>query len=228
MVGAGRSSGRAAAAARAAREPGPGADDRSATARDDDERADGGAPVVEVRRSARRRRTVSAHREGDRFVVLVPARLSPTEERRWVQRMVDRLSQSEARRRPSDAELMDRATALSQRYLGGRAVPRSVRWSTNQQHRWGSCTPADGTVRISERAKGLPGWVLDYVVLHELAHLLVASHGPDFWAVLEDYPRLERARGFLEGFDTAVRGGHDETDPDDGVELDEPLPDPGG
>lgn len=161
--------------------------------------------MVEVRRSSRRRRTVSAHREGDRFVVLVPARLSAAEERRWVSRMVERLSESEARRRPSDDELLGRATVLSERYLGARAVPTSVRWSSNQQHRWGSCTPADGTVRISERAKGLPGWVLDYVLLHELAHLLVASHGPAFWRLLEPYPRTERARGFLEGFDTASR-----------------------
>jgi predicted metal-dependent hydrolase len=175
----------------------------------DDLAAPGAEPVVEVRRSARRRRTVSAHREGDRFVVLVPARLSAADERRWVQRMVERLSESEARRRPSDDELLARATSLSQRYLGGRAVPSSVRWSGNQQHRWGSCTPADGTVRISDRAKGLPPWVLDYVVLHELAHLLEASHSPRFWALLEAYPRTERARGFLEGYDTAARAlGH--------------------
>ena len=162
-------------------------------------------PVVEVRRSARRRRTVSAHREGDRVVVLVPARLSAADERRWVARMVDQLAGSEARRRPSDAELLARATALSARYLGSRAAPRSVRWSSTQQHRWGSCTPADGSVRISVRAKGLPGWVLDYVVLHELAHLLVATHGPEFWAELITYPRTDRARGFLEGYDTASR-----------------------
>lgn len=178
-------------------------------------------PVVEVRRSARRRRTVSAHREGNRVVVLVPARLSAADERRWVQRMVERLAGSEARRRPSDDELMARATALSARWLGGRAVPSSVRWSSAQQHRWGSCTPADGSVRISERAKGLPAWVLDYVVIHELAHLLVASHGPDFWAQVAFYPRAERARGFLEGYDTAVRGrpsadGEDGEDRDDG------------
>ena len=175
----------------------------------------GPEPVVEVRRSARRRRTVSAHREGDRVVVLVPARLSAAEERRWVTRMVERLAGSEARRRPSDDALLARATRLSTRYLGGRAVPRSVRWSTSQQHRWGSCTPADGSVRISERAKGLPGWVLDYVVLHELAHLLVASHGAEFWAELAVYPRTERARGFLEGYDTAARGAHDEHEHDE-------------
>ena len=110
--------------------------------------------------------------------------------------------------------LLARSTALSTRYLGGRAVPRSVRWSTTQQHRWGSCTPADGSVRISVRAKGLPGWVLDYVVLHELAHLLVASHGPGFWAELTAYPRTERARGFLEGYDTASPAGRPDDGPD--------------
>lgn len=148
---------------------------------------------------------MSAHREGDRFVVLVPARLSAAEERRWVQRMVERLSQSEARRRPSDEELLRRARSLSERHLGGRAVPSSVRWSSNQQQRWGSCTPSEGTIRISDRAKGLPSWVLDYILLHELAHLLEASHGDEFWALLSEHPRTERARGFLEGFDTAVR-----------------------
>lgn len=173
-------------------------------------------PRVEVRRSARRRRTVSAHREGDRVVVLVPARLSPAEERRWVERMVARLDEKEARRRPSDEELAGRAAALSRRYLQGRALPTSVRWSSQQQQRWGSCTPSDGTIRISERAKGLPEWVLDYVLLHELAHLLEPSHGPGFWQLLAPYPRTERARGFLEGFDTAVRG-----DVDPGVDTGE-------
>ena len=41
--------------------------------------------------------------------------------------------------------------------------------------------------------------MLDYVIMHELAHLLQPSHGRDFWALLESYPRTERARGYLEG-----------------------------
>lgn len=162
-------------------------------------------PDVEVRRSARRRRTVSAYRDGDRVVVLLPARMSRAEERRWVDRMLQRLQASEARRRPSDDDLRQRATALSQRYLHGRATPASVVWSATQQHRWGSCTSGDGTIRISERAKGLPSWVIDYVLLHELAHLLEPSHGPAFWALLDAYSRTERARGFLEGHDVAAR-----------------------
>lgn len=164
-------------------------------------RALDGAPSgpVEVRRSARRRRTVSAYREGDRTVVLIPARMSAAEERRWVTVMMDKLAAQENRRYLGDAELAERAEQLSQRYLKGRAQPDSVRWVTNQQSRWGSCTPSVGSIRISHRLQGMPEYVLDYVLLHELAHLLVPGHGSAFWKLLAEYPSTERARGFLEG-----------------------------
>ncbi|WP_259307776.1 YgjP-like metallopeptidase domain-containing protein [Cellulomonas sp. P24] len=154
---------------------------------------------VEVRRSRRRLRTVTAYREGDHTVVAIPARFTRAQEREWVQRMLRRLGDQERRRRPSDEQLSQRATELSARYLGGRAVPTSVAWSGNQGRRWGSCTPTDGSIRISDRVQGMPRWVLDYVLLHELTHLLHAGHGPDFWALVRAYPRTERARGFLDG-----------------------------
>jgi predicted metal-dependent hydrolase len=113
--------------------------------------------------------------------------------------MVARLATQEQRRRPSDDELATRAAELSARYLGGKAKPASVTWSSNQGRRWGSCTSIDGTIRISDRVRGMPAWVLDYVLMHELTHLLHAGHGPEFWATLAAYPRTERARGFLEG-----------------------------
>jgi predicted metal-dependent hydrolase len=158
-----------------------------------------GDPVVEVRRSTRRRRTVSAYRDGERTVVLIPARMSRAEERRWVNVMLERLARQDRKLRPGDDELMARATVLSKRYLAGRARPASVRWVANQGSRWGSCTPADGTIRLSHRLQGMPGWVVDYVLVHELAHLLVPGHGSDFWEKVERYPRTERARGYLEG-----------------------------
>ncbi|MGW5043763.1 M48 metallopeptidase family protein [Streptomyces griseoluteus] len=162
---------------------------------------------VEVRRSARRRRTVSAYREGDRTIVLIPARMSKAEERRWVTAMLDRLAAKEARRSVpgGDTELAERAGRLSERYFEGRARPGSVRWVTNQNTRWGSCTPAEGTIRLSHRLRGMPEYVVDYVLCHELAHLLVPGHGPDFWRLLEAYPRTERARGYLEGVAATAR-----------------------
>ncbi len=160
---------------------------------------------VEVRRSSRRRRTVSAYRDGDKTVVLVPARFSRAEEEEWVARMLDRLAARDQRRRPTDSGLLSRAQALSARYLDGEAVPSSVRWVDNQRGRWGSCTPSDGAIRLSRRLEGMPSWVLDYVIVHELAHLIVTGHGPGFWALVAGYPKTERARGYLEGVAHAAR-----------------------
>lgn len=171
-------------------------------------------PIVEVRRSKRRRRTVTAYREAGKVVVCVPGGFSKSEEERWVTTMLDRLEASDARRRPTDERLLRRAQELSNRYLDGRAMAAAVRWSGNQQSRWASCTPADGTIRISDRLKGVPAWVLDYVLVHELAHLLIADHSTEFWAIVDRYPRTQRARGFLDGLTHAAG-----LPPDDGDAL---------
>ena len=165
----------------------------------------GDQPEVEVRRSRRRRRTVSAYRDGDRIVVLIPATMSRRDERRWVVDMVARVERSEKRRKPSDEQLLARARALDDEWLGGLAPPDSVRWVSNQHQRWGSCTPADRSIRLSERLQEMPGWVVDYVLVHELAHLLEAGHGPEFWAWVDRYPKAERAKGYLAGWSAAAR-----------------------
>jgi predicted metal-dependent hydrolase len=167
----------------------------------------GDQPVVEVRRSKRRRRTVAAYREDGKVVVLVPARFTRAEERHWVSAMLARLERSERRRRPSDQALIDRAAALNGRYLGGRATPASVRWVDNQVTRWGSCTPSDRSIRLSARLQGMPPWVVDYVLVHELAHLVEAGHTAAFWSLVDRYPKAERARGFLEGYAAAGSDG---------------------
>lgn len=154
---------------------------------------------VQVRRSARRRRTVSAYRDADSVVVLLPQRLSAAEEQRWVEIMVGRVLGQEQRRRPSDTELLRRAGELSRSWLDGVPQPLSVQWSDRQGRRWGSCTSADRAIRVSSRLRGVPGWVLDYVLIHELAHLVEANHSPRFWTLVARYPQAERARGFLEG-----------------------------
>jgi predicted metal-dependent hydrolase len=162
-------------------------------------------PQVEVRRSRRRRRTVSAYREGDRIVVLVPATLTRAQEAEWVETMVARVQRAEARRRPSDADLKRRGTALSHAYLDGRAVPLSVRWVDNQRSRWGSCTPADRTIRLSRRLESMPEWVVDYVLVHELAHLLEPGHNARFWGLVGRYPHAERAKAWLDGYSAGAR-----------------------
>ncbi|SPL92542.1 Putative predicted metal-dependent hydrolase [[Actinomadura] parvosata subsp. kistnae] len=153
---------------------------------------------------------MSAYRDGDKTIVLLPAWLSGEDADEWVSRMLDRLAAKERRRRPTDEALLERAKELSAKYLDGEPQPVSVRWVDNQQHRWGSCTPETGTIRISTRLKGLPEWVINYVIIHELVHLLVPSHGAKFWALVEQYPKAERARGFLEGFSAAAHTAPEE------------------
>lgn len=174
----------------------------------------GSAPEVEVRRSRRRRRTVSAYREDGKVVVLIPARLSRAEEATWVQTMIERLEKSEQRRRPSDTTLKRRATDLSAKYLDGVAKPKTVRWVDNQNSRWGSCTPGDSAIRLSTRLQGMPAWVIDYVIIHELAHLIEPGHTKRFWAMVDRYPKAERAKGFLEGVALASHLGISDQDVD--------------
>jgi hypothetical protein len=178
---------------------------------------------VEVRRSARRRRTVTAYRENGRTVVLIPAAFSAAEERRWVDQMVAKLQTREERRRrnlASDGDLMARATTLSDTFFAGRAVPASVRWVDNQHRRWGSCTPGDRTIRLSSRLRGMPEFVVDYVLVHELAHLLEASHDDRFWALVHAYPQADRALGFLEGIEFGRPGTPSGTGAGDGPDDD--------
>jgi predicted metal-dependent hydrolase len=168
------------------------------------------SPLIEVRRSARRRRTVSAYRDGDKIIILMPARTSKAEERRLITEMVERVTRREARManpglRAGDSQLLSRARQLSNAYLDGRPQPRSVRWVTNMNQRWGSCTTGDRTIRLSHRLQSMPSWVIDYVLVHELCHLLEPGHDRAFWAWAQRYPRTERARGFLEGVAVAAQ-----------------------
>lgn len=149
-------------------------------------------PEVRIIRSARRRRTAAAREVDDVIEVRVPAGLGAAEEARIVARLVRRVT---GRTRGTEIDLSARAAGLAARY--GLPSPTSIRWVDNQTTRWGSCTPTTGTIRLSRTLSGFPGWVLDYVIMHELAHLEVPGHGPAFWERVARYPLTERARGFL-------------------------------
>ncbi len=159
---------------------------------------------VEIRRSARRRRTVSARVEGKRVVVLMPQGLSAAAERRHVEELLAGLERRQARRELREDDLLTRARDLVTRYLGpdspaATAECTSVRWVTNQHTRWGSCTSSAGTIRISDRLRTAPTWVQDAVLIHEWVHLNHPDHGPAFRALVARYPRYEEAQSFLSG-----------------------------
>jgi hypothetical protein len=152
---------------------------------------------------------VSAYRQGESIVVLVPQAISAAEEERLVEQMVRRVLERETRGGSAlgDGELAARAAALSERHLGPSVgsvpMPRSVRWVSNQNSRWGSCTLGTADIRLSDRLQQMPSWVVDYVLLHELTHLVEVNHTGRFWTLVSAYPEAARARGYLEGFSAA-------------------------
>lgn len=154
---------------------------------------------IEIRRSTRRKRSVQVRREGNKTIALVPAHLSKVEADAVIARLVERLDRRGRRQPISDTELLARANRLAAEWLDASAVPSSVRWVSNQKTRWGSCTIDDASIRLSDRLIGMPDWVIDYVLVHELAHLLEPNHSLRFWQLVAAFPRTERAKGFLEG-----------------------------
>ena len=156
-----------------------------------------GRMEIKVIRSARRRKTISARIEGDVMVVRAPAHISDRELNEVVEKLKARLQRRQQAKELSDDDLERRARELNRRYFDGKLRWRNIRWVTNQNKRFGSCTPSQGTIRISHRLAAMPAWVLDYVLVHELVHLVEPNHGPRFWALVNRYPRAERARGYL-------------------------------
>ncbi|HWE64600.1 MAG TPA: M48 family metallopeptidase, partial [Chloroflexota bacterium] len=144
-----------------------------------------------------RTKTVSARQEDGVLVVRAPAGMSDAALQPVIERLQQRIAKRQARRTLDDQDLQRRAEALNAQYFDGAISWQSIRWVTNQDHRWGSCTPATGAIRISHRLATLPDWVLDAVIVHELAHLLEAGHTARFWELANRYPRTERSRGYL-------------------------------
>jgi hypothetical protein len=157
---------------------------------------------VVVIRSPKRRKAAQARLVEGRLEVRIPGRASKAEEQRLVELFRRRFERSQA---AEAIDLAARAKALARRY--DLPVPDEIRWVSNQAHRWGSCTPSTRTIRISDRMARFPAWVVDHVILHELAHLVELRHGPAFDAIVARNPLGERAEGYL----LAKAGGDDPT-----------------
>lgn len=159
---------------------------------------------VEIRRSSRRKRTIQARFEDGVVVVLAPASMSAREERRAVEDLVRRVTRKSRSARNDDA-LMERARQLSRTYVPGAPVPSSVRWVSNMTSRWASCSPADGSIRLSDAIVGMPAYVVDAVLLHEVAHLVERGHGVAFQTIVRADPKHDVAQAYLAGASFGAR-----------------------
>lgn len=156
-------------------------------------------PEVEVRASAKRKKTGTAHWSGSRIVVQIPARLRGKERQRFVDDLVERLLAQRPQNAGGDASLEERARVLAELYVEG-VEASSVRWVANQRRRWASCSPATREIRVSSRLRQCPEWVIDAVLVHELSHLIEADHSPAFYELANRHPRQHECEVFLDGF----------------------------
>ncbi|AZA10898.1 hypothetical protein CGERO_02870 [Corynebacterium gerontici] len=141
---------------------------------------------------------MSARIVDGRIEIRLPAGMSQEAEAVAIEELKQKITR---RQRSDDGELAQRARYLNTTFLEGRAKVQSIRWVSNQRHRWGSCSPRSGEIRISDRLVGLPQYVVDAVILHELAHTIEPNHSPAFWELADRAPQSERAKGFLEAME---------------------------
>lgn len=166
---------------------------------------DGKEIAVFVRRDKRLKKSSRWQWEaGGSILLRIPYRLPKRQLPDLLKQISQRLDQriQQAKRR-TDADLQERAEFINRKYFGGKIEWKAIRWVGNMNHRLGSCTnggSTDGHIRISDKIKDWPQWVIDYVIAHELVHRLHSDHSKAFWAMLtQGYPKTERARGFIEG-----------------------------
>jgi predicted metal-dependent hydrolase len=153
---------------------------------------------VKIIRSKRRKKTVEGRLESGVLVVRAPAGISEAELAPIIDNLKAKVEKKLRRhQQKSDQALETRARELNRRYFGGKLTWQSIRYVTNQNKRFGSCSPSYGTIRISHRVERMPAWVRDYVLVHELAHLIEPNHSRAFWDLVNRYPKTERARGYL-------------------------------
>jgi hypothetical protein len=156
-------------------------------------------PEVEIRASPKRKKTGTAHWSGSRIVVQIPARVRGRERRAFVDELVERLLTQRPQNAGGDAALEERARVLADMFNDA-VMPASVRWVKNQQARWASCSPASREIRVSSRLRQCPEWVIDAVLVHELAHLQEADHSAKFYEIANRHPRQNDSELYLDGY----------------------------
>jgi predicted metal-dependent hydrolase len=153
---------------------------------------------VKIIRSPKRKRTVSARLENGDLWISAPVTISDQELNKIISKFKERLLKKKLKRELNEKQdLKDIAEKLNREYFDGRLEIKAIEYSTNQNSRFGCCNVRTGKILLSHRLAAMPVWVRDYVLVHELAHLIVPNHGKAFQHLISRYKLKERATGFL-------------------------------
>jgi len=152
---------------------------------------------TEIKRSKRRRCTVEAKFVKDKLLIYLPASMNESDEKKWIGKMINWGERYKNRKElNNNNQLLERSKKLNKKYFNEN-LEFSIKFVTNQRNRFGSCTIRTKSIRISDRLAKMPQWVQDYVIIHELAHILYPNHSNKFWEKVNQYKYAERARGYL-------------------------------
>ena len=152
---------------------------------------------TEIKRSKRRRSTVEAKFVKDKLYIYLPSSMNESDEKKWIGKMVKWGERYKIRKElNNNNKLLERSQKLNKKYFNG-SLDFSIKFVTNQRNRFGSCTIRTRSIRISDKLVKMPQWIQDYVIIHELAHILYPNHSNKFWEKVNQYKYAERARGYL-------------------------------
>jgi hypothetical protein len=153
---------------------------------------------VRIVRSVRRVRTVSGSVREGRLIVRAPEGLCEKDLCLIIARFQKRFEQKQLKDDLNKREnLFETASRLNAKYFDNVLYVKSIEYVANQQSKYGCCDYRNGVIRISHKVSSMPQWVREYVVLHEMAHLIEPHHGRSFWDIVNRYRLTERARGYL-------------------------------
>jgi hypothetical protein len=154
--------------------------------------------AVKILRSKKRRRSVSARLVRDILVVRAPENMPEIRLQEVIAELKARIERKYLKEELNKSEnLASRAEKFNKRYFENKLKVNSIEYVTGQKSRFGCCNFRTGSIRISHRISSMPQWVRDYVIIHELAHLVAPDHSKVFWDIVNRYKLAERARGYL-------------------------------
>ncbi|MDH7507573.1 MAG: M48 family metallopeptidase [Candidatus Thermoplasmatota archaeon] len=152
---------------------------------------------IEIKRSKRRKKTVEARFVKNKLVIYLPEGMNKSDEKKWINKMIKWGERRKTQKKLNkNKQLLIRSQKLSKKYFNGK-LDFSIKFVSNQKSRFGSCSIRTKSIRISDKLAKVPQWVLDYVIIHEIAHLIYPNHSNKFWEKVNQYKYAERARGYL-------------------------------
>lgn len=153
---------------------------------------------VKIIRSPKRKKTIQARMVGETLEVHLPLGMDCEEEREVIEKMKQKIEKKKLKSKINEDDYLEkRFDDFNKKYFQSKLKINSIQFVTNQERQRGSCTPGNGTIRISHKLLGMPKWVLDYLIMHEMTHLAHPNHSKAFWEKVGEYKFTERARGFL-------------------------------